>query len=314
MSYVFGDYRPVMGVPPGGMDPYDPVTNPYGLQKVESLPSPPQIQMQGSGLPSLGDPGPYGFTPQPTGGADQLAGLMAMQQAQFAPLLAGPPTTTTTTTGTGTGTGTDTTTGVSTETKADTETGTTETGASGVGETSGSGVLDPSYDAEAIQKLINDYINNNPGSIIEDWMRNNPEGIGSLDLGQYGIYDDYYTQDDINDLLEGYTANENILPADYPDYTANKDIQGLIDQYMLDNPVDYSNYTLTSDIPAADYSGYFTQADIDKLLEGYTKTSDIPAVDYSGYYDQAYVDNLLQGINGLQTPNPGARRSMLIQE
>ena len=25
MSYVFGDYQPVMGVPVGGMDPYDPI-------------------------------------------------------------------------------------------------------------------------------------------------------------------------------------------------------------------------------------------------------------------------------------------------
>ena len=284
MSYVFGDYRPVMGVPAGGMDPYDPVTNPYGIQKVESLPPPPPIQMQGAGLPSLGDPGPYGFTPQPTGGADQLAGLMAMQQAQFAPLLAGPPTTTDT--GTGTGTETDTTTGVSTETKADTETGTgtDETGGGG------SGVLEPSYDAAAIQDLIDQYLLNNPQGF---------EGIGSLDLGQYGIYDDYYTQDDINELLKDYTANENILPADYSNYVLNTDVDKLLE-----------DYTLTSDIPAADYTGYYTQSDLDKLLEDYTLTSDIPAVDYSGYYDQAYVDNLLQGINGLQTPNPGARKSM----
>tara|TARA_R100001594_G_scaffold44078_1_gene76332 strand:- start:3358 stop:4260 length:903 start_codon:yes stop_codon:yes gene_type:complete len=300
MSYVFQeDLNPITGMPYGGMDPYDSITNPYGLHKVPPLsqagpPPPPPIQMQGAGLPSLGDPGPFGFTPQPTGGADQLAGLMAMQQAQFAPLLAGPPTTTTTETGTGTGTGT----GTTTTTKADTETGT-----GGGGEYSGSEVLDPSYDAEAIQNLINEYIKNNPESIIQDWMRNNPEGIGSLDLGQYGVYDNYYTQDDINDLLEGYTANENIIPADYSNYVLNTDVNKLLE-----------DYTLTSEIPATDYTGYYTQSDIDKLLEDYTLTSNIPAVDYSGYYDQAYIDNLLQGINGLQTPNPGARRSMLVQE
>jgi len=293
MSYVFGDYRPVMGIPPGGMDPYDPVTNPYGLQKAESQ---PPIQMQGSGLPSLGDPGPYGFTPQPTGGPEQLAGLMAMQQAQFGPILAGPPAT-----DTGTGTGTDTTEETIVEPDDVEDPPTTPVDVIEPVYTDPN--LDPYYDQEAIQSLINDYINNNSQNIIEDWMRNNPEGIGSLDLGQYGIYDNYYTQDDINDLLEGYTANENIIPADYSNYVLNTDVNKLLE-----------DYTLTSDIPAADYTGYYTQSDLDKLLEDYTLTSDIPAVDYSGYYDQAYIDNLLQGINGLQTPNPGARRSMLVQE
>ena len=276
MSYVFGDYKPVMGVPVGGMDPYDPVTNPYGLQQVESQPPPPPIQMQGAGLPSLGDPGPYGFTPQPTGGPEQLAGLMAMQQAQFGPILAGPPTTTTTTTEAGTGTGT------GTETKASVAEGTTETPSSGVGETIYESFddVDPRlgeyYDKEAIQSLINDYINNNSQNIIQDWMRNNPQGIGSLDLGQYGIYDDYYTQNDIDELLRDYTNNRDLLPADY------------------------SNYMLNTDV--------------DKLLENYTLTSDIPPVDYSGYYDQDYIDNLLQGINGLPTFNPGVRMPRFVQE
>jgi hypothetical protein len=271
MSYVFGDYKPVMGVPVGGMDPYDPVTNPYGLQQVESQPPPPPIQMQGAGLPSLGDPGPYGFTPQPTGGPEQLAGLMAMQQAQFGPILAGPPATDT---GTGTGTGTDTTEETIVEPDDVEDPPTTPVDVIEPVYTDPN--LDPYYDQEAIQSLINDYINNNSQNIIQDWMRNNPQGIGSLDLGQYGIYDDYYTQNDIDELLKDYTDNRDLLPADY------------------------SNYMLNTDV--------------DKLLENYTLTSDIPPVDYSGYYDQDYIDNLLQGINGLPTFNPGVRMPRFVQE
>ena len=272
MSYVFGDYKPVMGVPVGGMDPYDPVTNPYGLQQVESQPPPPPIQMQGAGLPSLGDPGPYGFTPQPTGGADQLAGLMAMQQAQFGPILAGPPTTDT---GTGTGTGTDTTEETIVEPDDVEDPPTTPVDVIEPVYTDPN--LDPYYDQETIQSLINDYINNNSQNIIEDWMRNNPEGIGSLDLGQYGIYDDYYNQDQMG------ASNTAFLQ----DYLAN-------------NPTDYSNYYNQDQMDASNTA----------FLQNYLVNN---PTDYSGYYDQAYVNNLLQGINGLRTPNPGARMP-LIQE
>ena len=49
---------------------------------------------------------------------------------------------------------------------------------------------------------------------------------------------------------------------------------------MLDNPADYSDYTLNSDIQEADYSDYFTKAQVDQMMKG---------------------------INQLNTPNPGAR-------
>ena len=298
MSYVFGDYQPVMGVPVGGMDPYDPVTNPYGLQKAESQPPPPPIQMQGSGLPSLGDPGPYGFTPQPTGGPEQLAGLMAMQQAQFGPILAGPPAT-----DTGTGTGTDTTEEPIVE-PDDVE----DPPATPVDITEPvytDPTLEPYYDQEAIQNLINDYINNNSQNIIEDWMRNNPEGIGSLDLGQYGIYDDYYNQDQMDAsntaFLQDYLTNN---PTDYSDYYNQDQMDAsntdFLQNYLANNPTDYS--------------GYYNQDQMDAsntdFLQNYLANN---PTDYSGYYNQAYIDNLLQGINGLQTPNPGARMP-LIQE
>jgi len=300
MSYVFGDYKPVMGVPVGGMDPYDPVNNPYGLQQVESQPPPPPIQMQGSGLPSLGDPGPYGFTPQPTGGPEQLAGLMAMQQAQFGPILAGPPATDT---GTGTGTGTDTTEETIVEPDDVEDPPTTPVDVTEPVYTDPT--LEPYYDQEAVQNLINDYINNNSQNIIEDWMRNNPEGIGSLDLGQYGIYDDYYNQDQMGAsntaFLQDYLANN---PTDYSNYYNQDQMDAsntaFLQNYLANNPTDYSNYYNQDQMDASNTA----------FLQNYLANN---PTDYSGYYDQAYIDNLLQGINGLRTPNPGAR-TPLIQE
>ena len=294
MSYVFqGGFNPITSMPPGGMDPYDPVTNPNGMGPVVQMQAPQyqMPQMQGSGITGFGNPGQYGFTPQPTGGGQQLAGLMAMQQAQFAPLLQGQgydATTTTTTTGGGDDTGGDDTGGDDTgggggdDSGGDDTTTTTTTGGGGGGEST---------------TLINqDWIN--------QYLLEHPEGFDNIDLSGIG----FYNQEFLDNYLQDYTPNENI--------------QGLIDQWNLDNPyqTDYSGYYDQDQMDASnndflnnyltnnpvDYSGYFTQDQMDAdnadFLSNYQANN---PVDYSGYFTQAQVDQMLSGIGGLNTDNPG---------
>ena len=73
-----------------------------------------------------------------------------------------------------------------------------------------------------------------------------------------------------------------------------------LQNYLVNNPTDYSGYYNQDQMDASNTA----------FLQNYLANN---PTDYSGYYNQAYVNNLLQGINGLRTPNPGARMP-LIQE
>ena len=321
MSYVFnnqqyGNYEKIPDTitnAPGG--PGDP----NRMAQFQSQPYSGNVNMTGSGVTGIGDPGQYGFTPQPTGGGQQLAGLMSMQQAQFAPLLAGPQVSVDDGTG-GAGAG-------------------DGTGGAGAGDGTGGGTTDQTqgwwtdYGYSNIQDAImSGGFTYNASTGV--WSPTGGSGETSEGTGDgtggggesaggggstggetsTGVPSD----EDIQALIDQYNLNNPYIQ-DYTGYTPDTDIQALIDQYNLDNPMtqDYTGFTPNTDIQglidqynlnnpvAQDLTGFTNNNDIQGLIDQYNLNNPV-AQDYTGYYDQAYVDNLLSGINGLNTPNPGA--------
>ena len=297
-----------MGVPVGGMQPYDETTNPYGLQEWSDPGPMPWGNYGGYDTPqqrgianaygpetAWGSPsntggigglasGPNSFVPTPTGGAQPMLDLLARQRETYLPMLAGlpteetPPGTPPVTPPPGTPPG-------------DPPPG-PPPGTPPPGTPPTTPPTVPTYPGDGgVQDYIDQWLVDNPNYIqnyIDDQIGG---GIGGFDPSQY------MTNQNFQDWFSNYQPEST----DMSNYMTNQAFQDYMGNYQPD--IDTSNYMTNQAFQdytrnnQPDFSNYVTN----QQFQDYMRNNQ---PDFSNYVTQGGLNTALQGLGSLNTANP----------